>query len=177
MSSKSSVVNINITNEKVVYTNIPYRKEDITRNKNYIEGINRALYSVLSNDVINLLKESFGNVEGAKSAVYDAGGQGYSFIDSATTEGLGIAADVNRNIAEEILAVAKDWCPVDTGRLRDSGRVEEVNGVCYVVFDAPYAWYVHEFTWRNISREKNPYAQSKWLEKAVQYVKKIHYLI
>ena len=61
----------------------------------------------------------------------------------------GITAGINRELAEQVLERALYYCPVDTGYLRSTGRIEEnENGSCSVVFDCPYAWYVHEFTWR-----------------------------
>lgn len=61
----------------------------------------------------------------------------------------GITAGINRELAEQVLERALYYCPVDTGYLRSTGHIEEnENGSCSVVFDCPYAWYVHEFTWR-----------------------------
>ena len=61
----------------------------------------------------------------------------------------GITAGINRELAEQVLERALYYCPVDTGYLRLTGHIEEnENGSCSVVFDCPYAWYVHEFTWR-----------------------------
>ena len=61
----------------------------------------------------------------------------------------GITAGINRDLAEQVLERALYYCPVDTGYLRSTGHIEEnENGSCSVVFDCPYAWYVHEFTWR-----------------------------
>lgn len=61
----------------------------------------------------------------------------------------GVTAGVNRAIAEEILELAKFYCPKDTGTLANSGRIEESSdGSCRIYFDCGYAWYVHEFSWR-----------------------------
>lgn len=61
----------------------------------------------------------------------------------------GITAGVNREIAEEILTLAKFYCPKDTGYLAESGRIEQnSDGSCRIFFDCGYAWYVHEFSWR-----------------------------
>ena len=61
----------------------------------------------------------------------------------------GITAGINRELAEQVLERALYYCPVDTGYLRSTGHIEEnENGSCSVVVDCPYAWYVHEFTWR-----------------------------
>lgn len=61
----------------------------------------------------------------------------------------GITAGINRELAEQVLERALYYCPVDTGYLKSTGHIEEnENGSCSVVFDCPYAWYVHEFTWK-----------------------------
>ena len=61
----------------------------------------------------------------------------------------GITASVNKEIAEEILTLAKYYCPKDTGYLAESGRIEQNDdGSCRIYFDCGYAWYVHEFSWR-----------------------------
>lgn len=56
--------------------------------------------------------------------------------------------NVNINIAEQVLERAKYYCPVKTGRLRDSGHIiTNTDGSCTIVFDAPYAFEVHEASW------------------------------
>lgn len=61
----------------------------------------------------------------------------------------GISAVVNRELAEEILIRAYYYCPKDTGYLASTGRIQEMDdGSCRIFFDCPYAWYVHEFTWK-----------------------------
>lgn len=83
----------------------------------------------------------------------------------------GITASVNKSMAEEILQLAKFYCPKDTGYLVDSGRIEEnEDGSCRIYFDAPYSWYVHEFTWR----EHEYPTCAKFLERAVYEVEKAH---
>ena len=47
-----------------------------------------------------------------------------------------------RKLADDILADSQRLVPVDTGKLRDSGHVEDYGIVCSVVYDAPYAAYV-----------------------------------
>ena len=62
----------------------------------------------------------------------------------------GITAVVSRNLAEQIVERAKYYCPVQSGLLRDSFRIEDLgNGKCRIYNDCGYAWYVHEFTWRH----------------------------
>lgn len=83
----------------------------------------------------------------------------------------GITAKVNREIAEEVLERAKIYCPVDTGTLRDSGTIiENEDGSCQVVFQCPYAWYVHEFEWKT----HKPPTCAKFLTRAVYEIEKLH---
>lgn len=84
----------------------------------------------------------------------------------------GITASVNKSMAEEILQKAIEYCPVDTGELASSGRIEEnEDGSCRIYFDCPYAWYVHEFVWRRWqTKDKGP----KFLERAVYEVGRDH---
>ena len=83
----------------------------------------------------------------------------------------GITTKVNYELAEEILELAKFYCPKDTGYLAESGRIEQLqDGSCRVYFDCPYAWYVHEFTWRE---HKFPTC-AKFLTRAKYEVEKAH---
>lgn len=85
----------------------------------------------------------------------------------------GIASEVSQELAEEVLERALYYCPVDTGRLKESGHIERINdNNCLVVFDCPYAWYVHEHTWKD-----HDYPTcAKFLSIAVEEVKKLHNL-
>ena len=81
----------------------------------------------------------------------------------------GITAGINRELAEQVLERALYYCPVDTGYLKSTGHIEEnENGSCSVVFDCPYAWYVHEFTWR----ERDFPTRSHFLIQAVYEIEK-----
>lgn len=61
----------------------------------------------------------------------------------------GICAYVSSEIAEAVLQRAIYYCPKDTGLLASSGYIEQLdNGQCLVKFDCPYAWFVHEFSWK-----------------------------
>lgn len=83
----------------------------------------------------------------------------------------GITMAVNRQLAEEILALSKYYCPVNTGNLRDSGHIEEnADGSCRIVYDCSYAWYVHEFTWKNHAYP----TRAKFLTDAVYVIEKLH---
>ena len=85
----------------------------------------------------------------------------------------GIASEVSQELAEEVLERALYYCPVDTGRLKESGHIERINDNKYlVVFDCPYAWYVHEHTWKD-----HDYPTcAKFLSIAVEEVKRLHNL-
>lgn len=83
----------------------------------------------------------------------------------------GITAAVNASLAEEILALSQYYCPVDTGRLRDSGRIEQnADGSCRIFYDCEYAWYVHEFSWKF---HQYPTCDH-FLTRAVYEVEKLH---
>lgn len=83
----------------------------------------------------------------------------------------GITAQVSLDLAYEILAVAKYYCPVDTGNLRDSGRVEpQADGSARIYFDCPYAWYVHEFSWKQHAYPTCDH----FLTRAIYEVEKLH---
>ena len=83
----------------------------------------------------------------------------------------GITMAVNRELAEEILALSKYYCPVDTGQLRDSGHIEQnSDGSCRIVYDCSYAWYVHEFSWKNHAYP----TRDHFLTQAVYEVEKLH---
>jgi hypothetical protein len=83
----------------------------------------------------------------------------------------GITAQVNAEIAEEVLERAKYYCPVKEGKLRDSGRIEQLpDGSCRIYFECEYAWYVHEFTWKH---HEYP-TRAKFLTEALYEVMKEH---
>lgn len=51
----------------------------------------------------------------------------------------------SKEVCDDILRNAKQMCPVDSGNLRDSGYIEEIeNGKYKVGFSADYAAIVHE---------------------------------
>lgn len=89
-------------------------------------------------------------------------------IEYLMAEGMaGITAVVSEEIAKRVLERAVFYCPKDTGYLADSGRIEILNeGQARIYFDCEYAWYVHEFTWKN---HKFPTC-AKFLTLAVQEI-------
>lgn len=69
--------------------------------------------------------------------------------------------------ARELLRRSNQEVPVDTGLLRNSGKVVpgESGGTASVVYDAPYAVAVHQRTW-----VRHPVGRAKWLElAAIEY--------
>ena len=65
----------------------------------------------------------------------------------------------------QVLQLAKEKVPVDTGRLRDSGHLEETRDGAWAVFDAPYALYVHEMDLHH-ERGERKYLENALMEQA-----------
>jgi len=91
----------------------------------------------------------------------------------------GICATMSAQLAQEVLVRAVFYCPKETGNLARSGRIEQVNEKeCRVVFGGyteesgyvPYAWFVHEFTWKNHAYP----TRAKFLTQAIYEVQKLH---
>lgn len=83
----------------------------------------------------------------------------------------GITASVNTQLAEEILALSQYYCPVDTGNLKNSARIEQnPDGSCRIYYDCEYAWYVHEFSWKNHAYP----TRDHFLTRAIYEVEKLH---
>lgn len=55
-----------------------------------------------------------------------------------------IVFDFIHSLAEDTLALAKYYCPVETGRLRDSLSLQEVRDGFMITSDCDYSGYVHE---------------------------------
>lgn len=153
----SSFINILAKQKDFSYSNVELRQHDTSGN--YIDGIHKELYNILSAEVINQLKN---NVAG--SGQINISEQQLEIILKEGNIGL----QVKEEIAEKVLERSKLYCPVDTGNLQATGRIERNNNNIIVVYgginNVDYAWFVHEFTWRNINRDKNPFARAKWLE-------------
>lgn len=67
------------------------------------------------------------------------------------------------DIGRAILGRAIELCPLETGFLRSSGRVYVYKNYIRIIFECPYAAYVHE----NINNV-HPIGQAKFLETAAQ---------
>jgi hypothetical protein len=130
-------VDVRDTSAYVFYYNI----EKLIR-----KGVNYHVKKVIGQDVEDLLTRN--GRDYAKMAVFDP--QNRELLDTEDRMYMqGITASVNKELAEDILKLAQFYCPVETGYLRDSGRIEEnEDGSCRIYFDCPYAWYVHEFSWK-----------------------------
>lgn len=152
--------------EKIIYTNVKYQLEHNVGG-HYIGGVREELYDIISNKIIEYIRDNIKDAEVSAIIKNDD----FQYV---TEDSIGIAVSViNKNIADKILERAKHYCPVDTGKLRNSGYVTKGPDNSYIViFDAPYAWYVHEFIWRNIISINNPYGIHKFLEVAYQEIMK-----
>ncbi len=145
----------------------------VNMNKAIVKGINEAVAKNIgaknTQDIINKAKDYKG-YDYANMFIFNPdNGQ----IDEQEMHFMmqGITASVNRELAEEVLELAKFYCPKDTGYLADSGRIEQnSDGSCKVFFDCPYAWYVHEFSWR----KHNFPTCDHFLTRAVYEVEKAH---
>ena len=92
----------------------------------------------------------------------DLGGSDNTFIDDTDVQLIveGLTED-SLTIALAILDLAQTKVPVDTGFLKSTGRVEEVDSGYKVVYDAPYASYVE-----SIDYYKHETGQAHFLEDA-----------
>ena len=110
------------------------------------QGINYHVRQVIGADNESKLPKNI-SADNARMGSYDlSSGKVVDIQDHYLMDG--ISASVNKELAEEILERAKYYCPVDEGTLRDSGHIEQDGDSYKIVFDTPYAWYVHEFSWR-----------------------------
>lgn len=168
-----ALINISIDETKVInvadaykskkfYTNVNYRQGS----KGYTGGIKDELFDIIDNEILAAISENIGSKEITATNEYQT--------ETNITQDfrIGVGA-VNFELANKILARALLYCPEDTGQLKQSARIQQLaNGGYAIIFDAPYAWFVHEFTWRQIDKSKNPLARHKWLEIAYQEVLK-----
>lgn len=71
------------------------------------------------------------------------------------------------NITDMIFKLSQKYCPVDTGRLKESGRIEYLDGGGFrIIYDCDYSVYVHE-----VMEYKHVYpTKSKFLEDAAYEV-------
>lgn len=69
------------------------------------------------------------------------------------------------DIGKAILGRSTELCPIETGQLRDSGKLYVMNNFIKIIYECPYAVYVHE----NVNC-KHAFGQAKFLETACQEI-------
>ena len=74
-----------------------------------------------------------------------------------------LTVDELEAIAEAILGLAIEYCPIRTGFLRSSGKVYINSNYARIIFEAPYAAYVHD----NVNAF-HPIGRDHFLEQAAQ---------
>lgn len=130
------------------------------------EGLNEVIKRVLKIDDLDLKNDRYdrGRFVSINPNTKDIS---FDYADQLA----GITAAVNSKFAEEILERAKYYCPKDTGKLADSGKIQyNPDGTCRIYFDAYYAWYVHELAWK---MHKFPTCDH-FLTRAIYEVEKLH---
>lgn len=133
------------------------------------KGINEHVEQVIGKNLASKLPRNGGSDYAKMGSYNKATGQIEEIANHF--EMMGITASVNKVLAEEILERAIFYCPKDTGELASSGRIEQLDdGSCRIFFDCGYAWYVHEFTWKN----HNFPTCAKFLTRAIQEVETLH---
>lgn len=144
---------------------------NIVQNSNIknLSGVNKNVYKVLGYEKLGKLSNR--NTDSAKIGNIDLSTGQMEFIDQSMLDG--ICMSVNAKLASEVVELSTMYCPVDTGVLRDSIRVEQDGNGCRIYYDCPYAWYVHEFVWR---QHKFP-TRAKFLSQAVSDVYARHGLV
>lgn len=137
--------------------------------KNFEKKLNKLLARSISDELLTKIVNTDLKSTGSNDYAY------LTYVNNETGDVVqdhemfmqGITATVNKALAEKILERAKYYCPVDTGFLRESGRIDiDNNGICRIYFDCPYAWYVHEFWWRE---HKEP-TRDHFLTRAIEEV-------
>lgn len=120
---------------------------------NISKEVNRKVQEVLGEKILSKLPTvkntpDINKYDYAKMADYNPRTGEIEILDHYQMQG--ICASVSRALAEAIVERAKYYCPKDTGFLADSFVIEDnEDGTCRIFNSCPYAWYVHEFTWKN----------------------------
>lgn len=123
--------------------------DDYTFYYNMLKRVNQHVINIVDNKVLANRPMARDNYIEETGIMGSYNLQSHDVEYALASQMAGITAGINRELAEQVLERALYYCPVDTGYLRSTGHIEEnENGSCSVVFDCPYAWYVHEFTWR-----------------------------
>lgn len=123
--------------------------DDYTFYYNMLKRVNQHVVNIVDSKVLENRPRARDNYIEETGIMGSYNLQSHDVEYALASQMAGITAGINRELAEQVLERALYYCPVDTGYLRSTGHIEEnENGSCSVVFDCPYAWYVHEFTWR-----------------------------
>lgn len=123
--------------------------DDYTFYYNMLKRVNQHVINIVDSKVLENRPRARDNYIEETGIMGSYNLQSHDVEYALASQMAGITAGINRELAEQVLERALYYCPVDTGYLRSTGHIEEnENGSCSVVFDCPYAWYVHEFTWR-----------------------------
>ena len=122
--------------------------DDYTFYYNMLKRVNQHVINIVDSKVLENRPRARDNYIEETGIMGSYNLQSHDVEYALASQMAGITAGINRELAEQVLERALYYCPVDTGYLRSTGHIEEnENGSCSVVFDCPYAWYVHEFTW------------------------------
>lgn len=78
--------------------------------------------------------------------------------------GMNTGEGVAEEKAEKILKRAQDYCPVDTGNLKNSGYIEKTNLGFEVGFSAEYASFVHEMPQSKLKNGVSQYLKKAYIE-------------
>lgn len=123
--------------------------DDYTFYYNMLKRVNQHVINIVDSKVLENRPRARDNYIEETGIMGSYNLQSHDVEYALASQMAGITAGINRELAEQVLERALYYCSVDTGYLRSTGHIEEnENGSCSVVFDCPYAWYVHEFTWR-----------------------------
>ena len=122
--------------------------------------------------LIKLSSELITDLEGEKSWVKEVEGiisEAERRYKKALKENVQIANFISmsklEDIGRAILGRSNELCPYETGFLRSSGTLYVYDDYIRIIYECPYAMYVHE----NVNAE-HPFGQAKFLETAAQEV-------
>ena len=74
---------------------------------------------------------------------------------------------------EIVLEEAQKNCPVDTGKLRDSGKITDSGTDYKIVFDTDYAIYVHEDLTKHHDNGEAKFLEKAWRRKRDEFLKEL----
>lgn len=168
-------VEISISKGSTFYYNL---KADL--NKDVIEAVEKRLGMKIDDNFKAQIERT--RLDQSRGVITDRGPSDWGMIArlgdelqvASARDMMGIASVVNKEFAEEIASLANYYCPIETGNLRNSQRIEyNSDGTCTIVYDCPYAWYVHELTWKFHAYP----TRAKFLEDAIRVVYAKHNML